>query len=88
MDIRCPYCDAILDVTDDLVETMIECPGCHRPFVALPPRLPTPPLAKQAPTFGELAKQTTEAAKSCLVALLLLPLLGVCIFILYTIIFQ
>lgn len=38
--------------------------------------------------LGKLAKQTNNAAKSCGCALLLLPLLGVCIFILYTILFQ
>lgn len=45
MDVHCDNCDAILDVTDDLVGKEIDCPGCGSRFVAVP--MPDAPPAPQ-----------------------------------------
>ncbi len=62
MDIRCPYCDAILDVTDDLFGREIDCPGCGSRFVAvpMPDAPPAPPPAPAKPLSRRIIRSVVR----------------------------
>lgn len=78
MQLECPSCKHRFEQD---VEPMADatCPLCGLTYT-VPPSI--------AHELGKVGKAMNDAGKSCGCALLLLPLLGVALYVLYTILFQ
>lgn len=79
---RCPFCERLMQVSDDAIGGLVTCSGCRREFT-LEPKMalaaqPTPPRARQGPLDADGRMRVRNAAGMMMGGVVFTVLLAIC----------